>query len=331
MTLNRWSLITTAMSLFAVPLGSLAQDAPRPPRQPAATSDDNGPAKPREKGPVIFTDKTAMRSAGIITLNFGHTRGEKVKHLNNKCYDYGVGSGAYDFSVSDAFLARYKGFSLQSFCLGLVSGVRFDPESGDRLPAFIVADPDRVKKYKPGADISDFRQGVTPELPLKLPDCFRGGTPYLDCRMAFDPISGNKIADKKRAAYRALGEKIDVEFKKRFKAGMWKAPCESADNGSFDCFLEIDNSGWLAVESWPFEPFKDGGNSSRLPHFVTTDDDTSLEQQTFFDVSKKLPRGYGYALYADNKKIPGPDPSAETLEAAQSGAAFSTGQELDQK
>ena len=328
MTLHRTCAIL--LSLLWVAFPAFAQDAQLPPRRPASDA-DAGPSKPRENAPILFTGKAAMRSAGILTINFGAPDPDrKLKHLKHKCYDYGVGSGAYDFSVSDGFLARYDGFSLQSLCLGLVSGVRFDPESGERLPTFIVADPDRVSKYKLGADLSGFRQAVTPELPLKLPGCFRGGTPYFDCRMSFDPISGKKLSDKQTKAYRELGKKIDAEFQKRFKAGMWKSVCEDKDNASYDCFLETGYGGWLAVESWPFEPFKDGENSRRLPHFMTKFDDASFEHQTFFDVSKKLQRGYGYALYADNKVIPGPEPSSETLETTQSGSSYITGQSLDQ-
>ena len=62
------------------------------------------------------------------------------------CYGYG-GVAVYHLSVSQVFLARYlgRGFTRESLCLALVSGVRFDPDTGRRLPTYVVVFPEWAK------------------------------------------------------------------------------------------------------------------------------------------------------------------------------------------
>ena len=57
----------------------------------------------------------------------------------HQCYYYGAGGQL--IRVSHERLVRYrnKGFTLDSLCLGLMSSTLFDPETGKRLPTYIVA------------------------------------------------------------------------------------------------------------------------------------------------------------------------------------------------
>ena len=274
------------------------------------------PSEAKEKSvqyPILVDDIKALHSAGIMLGGYGK-KSPGVAHFKNLCYYYG--DGGYELSVSDEFLQRYKarGFTLNSLCLALVSGIRFDPETGKRLPTYIFGDfvelKKQIKKYsgvEPGI--------VTDQLPLGIPDCFKEGTPYSDCKMNFDPRTGKQHKASTVAFYAELGQQIEGDFKKNKAEGRWKSPCIEDD--SRDCYRETEIRpgiiGYLARAWWPREKYPSANPES-------------WQHQTFFTVSPKLPKGFGYALYADGAA--GSDPEAETLESAQSGSAYATSAEI---
>jgi hypothetical protein len=284
-------------------------------------------AKKAVKYPMLIDDPKALQSAGLVIGGYGAA--QAIKDFKNRCYFYG--DGGYTMSVSDEFLDRHKarGFSLNSLCLAFVSGIRFDPETGTRLPTYIYGDFVALKKAgkypEPGI--------VTDELPLAVPDCFKAGTPYSDCRMTFDPRTGKKHKDATVAFYGALGQQIEADFKKQKASGNWKIPCDPAGRETrggealLSCYTEIEASegvaGTLARDYW-YNPAISQGDT-QLPRYTSVGHE-NWQHQSFADVSPKLPKGFGYALYADGGA--GSDPEAETLESVQAGSSYATSAEI---
>ena len=214
----------------------------------------------------------------------------------NKCYYYGDGS--YLLSVSTEYLDRYKsrGFSLNSLCMALVSGIIFDPESGKRLPTYLKVD---LKKYdedkgEPGA--------ATDELPLEVPDCFRRGLPYSDCSMNYKFFTGKPLTVEERSGYRELGRAIEQLMRSAISQGV---ACSQFRRGRDNCTLERwgdrkdeDNSlvkEYLAPEGYSLDLSERLVNrNARISERLIT-----LSGVSFYDISKSFPTGFGYALNAD--------------------------------
>jgi len=163
-----------------------------------------GPTLKAQEFPVIFDSPSNLRQLGIA-VSFG----TQVPPLKNKCYYYG--DGGYLISTSDEFYGRFKqrGFSIGAMCLGLVSETHYDPESGRRLPTYILVDRALIKEQ-----MREFGKVVEPdavsdELPLDLPDCFKNANPYSDCRFRFGRITGKTLTAAETDAYERLGAAID--------------------------------------------------------------------------------------------------------------------------
>jgi hypothetical protein len=276
--------------------------------------------------PILIQDFKELRSAGIALFQRGELK-KNFPHLKHRCYSYG--DGGYMISISDTFLRGYegRGFSLNSLCMGMISGIRFDPETGERIPTFIVVRP---KKKGKGVE------AVTSELTLGLPDCFKDGTPYSDCAMNFDPITGKKHKATTVAFYADLGREIEADFKKNKAAGRWKESCGSKT--AMSCFSETWpdtqkakeergelDAGFLAFEHWP-DPKNPAEALSQPSCCYPSAKPSSWQHQTNFDVSAKLPKGFGYALYATGEA--GGDPDSLVLESRQSGSSFATSSEI---
>ena len=126
----------------------------------------------------------------------------------NKCH--------YNLTVSDKVLASFKarGFSLTTLCLGLISDHwQYHPETGKPLT---VAMADTIGP-----------------LLLDIPNCFKNGTPYLDCIFNVDP-DGNHDGPKtnsaeRRAWWAARGPWIDGMMKKLLASGKYQRACTCAD------------------------------------------------------------------------------------------------------
>jgi hypothetical protein len=108
-----------------------------------------------------------------------------------------------DFLFSDDLLRHYerRGFSKDAICLALHSALRFDPETGKQLP---------IVSVRVGQSANDFAR----ELPLLIPDCFKNGTPMLDCTIRFDWYEGGGPHSAKEVnEYKAIGRKVDSSAK----------------------------------------------------------------------------------------------------------------------
>jgi hypothetical protein len=155
--------------------------------------------------PLILT-YGPLQEIGLSANNYAN-RDNPPADLPYSCYYYG--DGGYDISLSSSFLVRFtsRGFSRQSTCLGLVSQSKYDPETGQRLPTYIIVNPAYLKG-KPNPHDLDFN--VSPhEHPLDLPNCFKNGNPYTDCQFRFGRQTGKKLTSEQTSIYHQLGEAYD--------------------------------------------------------------------------------------------------------------------------
>ena len=250
--------------------------------------------------PVVFKSATAVRELGVSVQFLS-----SVRPYNNKCYAYGEGS--YLVSISDAFLAQFrpKGFTVQSVYLGLVSETRYDPETGRRLPTYIITDEKLIA--------SDLRQygeiatigAVTEELPLDLPDCFRNGTPYSDCKFRYGRKTGKVLSAAETDIYAQLGAALD----KRIRALMGARGSKSGnefygDDGDFA-------KGFRKIADYLYADLI-GEVDERLLRYSSA---------SFWARSASFPRGYGYALDADGGAAP--SVNAATLKTVTDGLSKS--------
>jgi hypothetical protein len=104
----------------------------------------------------------------------------------NKCY-YGT-----TLSVSDALLKHFeaRGFSLRTLCLALDSSLRYDSGTGKQLPLAL-----RARRSEDGKSLLVSEATLSDEVVLNLPDCFKNGTPLIDCPRNYDFSFGTKEDD----------------------------------------------------------------------------------------------------------------------------------------
>lgn len=298
-------------------------------------------AQTEKRYPIIVKDRAELRAFGIAY----ETWEDNKPTLQHGCYNYGDGS--YFLSVSEALLSVYKarGFSRESLCMGLVSEARFDPETGKRLPTYVLFDVARIKKslaeIPPDADptIRKFRgkdpekltpeelelccseQGdMTSEQPLVLPSCFKNANPYSDCVWRYSIKTGERLSDRSVEKFRNLGRAIEAGMKRGIELAASHAkgtrpPGCRSDDGEWPCAprgAELsDDRGFLPT---------DGASviftvSERLPAIDPASrpiPDQVLKGQdaTLFAVSPAFPRGFGYALNASGDAGTGPTKSA---------------------
>ena len=252
--------------------------------------------------PVVFSSALELRNLGLVVRNYS-SDSDQAGHFGNRCYDYGQGS--FDISFSNKFFAKYKaqGFSRRSLCMALVSQVRFDPESGERLPTYIISNAEEMQES--GDDVGSAT--VSHESPLAVPRCFWSALPYSECEINYDMISGKKVSAETTAAYKQLGQLLEDAL---------NDPARRDDLG----YRDNADEGMLAGKSSDdlidddHNPFADSGIRKYTIRHGTN--------ATFYDYSEEFPKGYGYALHAEGAA--GPDPGARTLKQALERRRFVT-------
>lgn len=325
--------------------------------------------------PIVFTRVADLEQLGLSLDWPPPERSEsalpRTPHFKNGCYLYYGQDRDHLISVSDAFLDRYKarGFSRESLCLGLISEARFDPETGRRLPTYVLRDdaeldrhlerldparmsPEDLANYVPAffktrrsfehaieqlkrrefGNLSDDQVSIlvppthhTYELPLKLPDCFKNGTPMLDCTWTYGLKSGRKLSAQAPRRYREAGEIADRILKAYIASGQGRRPYDPADATYQEAvakrtYLLIDR---LVAVPEP-EVKHDQPWIVELP--VSSDLAEWATPVAWYVTSPALPRGYGYALYAWSAfaESGGPAVSAAGLLTAFDGRLSST-------
>jgi hypothetical protein len=252
--------------------------------------------------PIIISSKSQFEQLGISLLS----------PLPNRCYHYGEGG---DFiSISKSLLAFYEsqGFSLSSACMALISGIRFNPETGQRLATYIWANPKLFTNGRPDrrfwtngfptdpGDISD-------ELPISLPRCFARGLPFSDCVWRYDVLTGERMSANDTAKHAEVGRRAE-----RFLSGPRARQLFDVSPPDEDGFIMSSGRNWNE---------EDGDDDWRPPwrgiHFAYTGGEMDLAM--FYDLSSEFPKGYGYALLYVNDGGAGPDVSPEAVKAAIEG------------
>jgi hypothetical protein len=259
--------------------------------------------------PLVLT-YGPLREVGISAENYiGRTdqtldsAASSSSPLPYSCYYYG--DGGYDISLSSSFLARFtsRGFSRQSACLGLVSESKYNPETGQRLPTYIIVNPAYLKG-KPNPHDTFFN--VSPhEHPLDLPNCFRNGNPYTDCQFRFGRLTGKKLTEQETNIYHKLGEVYDS------LAPNFLSKLKTKDGDDFFDVKDgkiVEEDGWLLRAGWcPFTVVDcdkfDSENG--IDEFLLR-----YSSATFWARSTSFPRGYGYALDAEGGAGEDADPAS---------------------
>ncbi len=291
-------------------------------------------AEPGIEYPIVFTEPEQLAEFGIEIQDAGVVDGKGgVPAFPNKCYDLNSGSFGYrPISISDALLERYrtKGFTLETLCIALVSQARFDPETGERLPTYVLRDDANIDQ----ALDADAVFLVKDE--LIVPGIFPNAEAVTEAIKAF-----------KRRDYEALNEKQTEALVKNYSLMTWEQPlavppCFKNGTPFLDCKwrfglrkgkrtsdadirrirdtgLAIDRQMKAAIASGkPFgyeggpqatagylsrkgairsftEELDPGASADLQTLKALLDKDTDL---TWFDVSADLPRGYALALFA---------------------------------
>jgi hypothetical protein len=127
----------------------------------------------------------------------------------NKCY-YGT-----TLSVSDALLEHFeaRGFSLRTLCLALdSSALRYDSGTGKQLPLAV-----RARRSKDGKSLVVSESPLNDEVVLNVPDCFKNGTPLIDCPRNYNYAFGTKEDDPDAAIREAREE--DAKIRSFIRSG----------------------------------------------------------------------------------------------------------------
>src|SRR5215470_7371719 len=142
---------------------------------------------------------------------------EKRGGFPNKCYY----SPSSELSISDAMLRHFeaRGFSLQSLCLAMQSTLRYDPETGKQLPLAAAVQPE--SPGQPPEAIGRY------EVLLNVPDCFKNGTPLIDCVHSYDASFGS--ADNESEQSRALALQEDAKIRAFIARGGYARECTCND------------------------------------------------------------------------------------------------------
>ena len=266
------------------------------------------------KYPIALTSSALLRVAGLSRDE------DDVEPLKNWCYYYG--GGGWKLTVSDTLLETYKsrGFSLHSLCLGLVSQRKFDPETGTRLPTVIFFDEPGLRAALKGRNPRSMDPGkleqlseefASEELPLIVPDCFKNGTPYSDCTWRFNVESGARVDELETLRIKSLGQKVERAMANEnainvICGGHARPDCIRETKGDFPYETALDPESWLL----DFSALKD----EKLGLDQLSQDDCDSSNGSFIDISDALPKGFGYALFADGGL--GPSASTTTILAA---------------
>jgi hypothetical protein len=266
------------------------------------------------KYPLVFSNAKHVADVGIgryDVVSMGALKPDGFDWTNN-CY----GQSDSVIAVSDALLASYKakGFTLQSLCMGLMSSIRFHPETGKRLASYVIIDdvaragllkalkgrdPAKMTAKQLEDCCGEWTSSIDDEeRPIAIPTCFKNGTPYLDCAWRYGVKTGVKIAPDSTERFRAYGRAIDAAMQRALKGELkpCRAKSEDAINGYWPCHapVEKDAQGMQRYDHDQIrrlvETYVLGANALKALSRST--------DATFVDISPALPRGYGYALHA---------------------------------
>ena len=228
-----------------------------------------------------------------------------------RCYFYGEDGIKLSFSEPYLLRHRRRGFTLQSLCMAMVSGVKFDPDTGERLPTFVAGDYADIRRRRDAGE-TDFRDLMSVEMPIDPPVCFASGVPLSGCKMYYDPWSGARLSDEETERHIQVGLLLDKLMRERIDRGDFcqlgmqdLTTCNQVEywGGSPDLPHPVLNPDQLEKARGYLAP--EGFEILNLPVLEILGDkdppDPAIRRiknsrVTFYDVSPALPNGFGYAL-----------------------------------
>jgi hypothetical protein len=241
--------------------------------------------------PLIFYPPESAAQAGLA-------HDTEKQTFETACYHFHQG-GAFNISISAELLAYYvqRGFSRRSLCMALVSGIRFDPETGHRLATYVVVYM-LASRDQPEGDIAQ-------ELPLAIPSCFARALPYSDCTWNFDPLTGKRLNAALTQRFKAFGQKLEGAIR-AFKDRPHEAPRDECQD---------DPPDWpsTALCSYYREFVPDGLGGNELKKGA------GIGDPYLFDLSDEFPEGFGYGLIFYETGL-GPSIPVNETKAALAGA-----------
>jgi hypothetical protein len=229
------------------------------------------------KFPLVFYPPDSLAKLGLV-----HT-GTAKKRFEIGCYYFTEG-GAVSISVSSEVLSyhRQQGFSRRSLCMGLISGIRFDPQTGHRLATYIVVYDLKALRKDP-----EELGNVSPELPLPLPPCFARALPYSDCAWNYDPQTGKKLSGAGTQTFKAYGRKLEDLIRTANGRAMARDnPCERDKLSTAEQVRTLCRYGYL------WRDLQGGGDELSESQYNTL----NATHAQYYDFSDELPAGFGYAL-----------------------------------
>jgi hypothetical protein len=176
-----------------------------------AAQDDEFDRSYKPPAPLRYkTDAKTLYEAGFSVRSY-NTNGALLAggtssvgpSYPNKCF-----LAPEELTLSDQFYAHYKarGFSLASLCLAATSGdwVKYDIQTG-----------------KPLRVVNGFL--------VDIPDCFKNGTPFLDCTYNFEHTFGLKVKNAERASIRKRAIDVDKAIRQLMADGKFSRECTCDD------------------------------------------------------------------------------------------------------
>jgi len=226
---------------------------------------DRSAPQPRPPTKYKISDND-LQSIGIAR---GHAQA-----FPNKCYG--------DVSISNEFLDRFraKGFSLEAVCLAITSSwVQYNIETGRPLT-------------------------VTKEFLLEVPECFKNGAPFLDCRVGFDHASGLKLTDQEQREIRARAVAVDAAVRRLIAGGRYATQCRCEDMRWDRTQIRFSPGASCRVDAAPVCLEQMSRQNYRAGALVPETSGYAFEgvptkgftDYGDFDISPRLARGYAYRI-----------------------------------
>jgi hypothetical protein len=156
---------------------------------------DCGSLRPSLDYPVVFKGRSdqmlLLKELGILPdPGEDAIRDKRLPRLPRRCFSVGAGQIGMEFTERTFAAYERQGFSLDNLCLAFTSGeIKFDPETGNRLPTYVLGD----------------RGELLQEIPFYVPTCFARGKAIitklqhfatmkpLGCEVKYHPWSGRAL------------------------------------------------------------------------------------------------------------------------------------------
>jgi esterase/lipase superfamily enzyme len=161
-------------------------------------------------------DAAALFALGISVSYSDYTQPEipagftrTDKQHPNRC-PYGIPDDRYVLSFSNEMLRHFekRGFSLSTLCMAITAPMGMDPETGNAIPF-----------------VALLEGGLVDSVLLNVPDCFKNGTPLLDCRIRYHWFWGRVRDDDPRKVekdYADTGRILDDFIRRGINSGKLK-------------------------------------------------------------------------------------------------------------